>query len=73
LPLPRRVLPPFLEMGVVGGTNLFVEKLHLLTEPSPGAMQKPSDKKREFTTALLLAAGLALVCFGGAVLASTFH
>jgi len=31
-----------------------------------------SDKKKELRTALAFALGLALVCFGGAVVASTF-
>jgi hypothetical protein len=35
-------------------------------------MQKPSLRMREFRTALLIALGLAMVSFGGAVLASTF-
>jgi hypothetical protein len=31
-----------------------------------------STKRRELWTAMLIAVGLAFVCFGGAVLASTF-
>jgi hypothetical protein len=34
--------------------------------------QPPSHKMREIRTALLVALGLAFVCFGGAVLASIF-
>jgi hypothetical protein len=33
---------------------------------------KQSSKTREIRTALAIALGLALVCFGGAVLAATF-
>jgi hypothetical protein len=34
--------------------------------------QPPSAKMRELRTAMLIALGLAFVCFGGAVLASSF-
>lgn len=54
------------------GTNQIAANYTLIVSQLSGRFVRRPDKKRELRTALAVALGLALVCFGGAVVASTF-
>ena len=54
------------------GTDQLAARYALVVSAAFRSVMQHSDKKRELRMALAFALGLALVCFGGAVVACTF-